>query len=806
MLKNHLKTILRRAIRNRLNTTINLFGLSVSLACCILILLFVNDQFGYDQFHKDADGIYRVNTQETEEGVTRSFASSSLSFPTLLDSHLPAVKETVRMLPQSVSVGYPEKDKVFQEPRFFYVDPNFLEMFSFPLLQGNRETALDNPNSILITRSMAKKYFGSENPVGKVLHIEKEHVFTVSGILQDAPSQSSIQFDFLVPMKAAETIWGPWVGDPTKTWYYPPVYSFAKLNSNRDEKGLTEALRKIEGEHLPQYIAESRSHSLEELRDIHFSNLENELHPTINKNVLYLFVAIGIIIMFIAAFNFINLFLAKIVLHLKSVGIQKVMGANNRNVWRQLLTESLLYLFLSLILAMVWATVFLPVFNARMETEINLWTVFDNGVILYLLALLLLISMAISVVPLIFISRFKPIAFLKGKGGTMFAKNKTSSTQSVLVVLQFIVAVTLIISTVIVQSQMYYVKTKNLGIQKTQTLVVPVYDESIQNRFESVKAQLTRINGVKEVSALSNFPWEKGFYDFETSIENNGIEVKANTKALLVDSNIIPALGMTIIEGRGFSATHGTDSTMAFIMNETAAEKFGVQNLQDVKLTMQSITSSEPKEGNLIGIVKDFHLQSLHEKIEPLILTISPKSYFIDNIIIQLSSNDIPLVIKEVEAQLKVFTPNRPFDYFFLDGAFETLYKRELLIGSLFNYFSIIAIVIACLGLLGMVAFTTSQRLKEIGIRKVLGSSIMDIVNLLTMSFIKLILVAIAIAVPLGWFLMNKWLEGFAYKITIGWWVYALSGFVTLFIALLAVGWQSFKAATTNPVEVIRNE
>ncbi|MEM1259005.1 MAG: ABC transporter permease [Bacteroidota bacterium] len=806
MLKNHLKTILRGAIRNRLNTTINLFGLSVSLACCILILLFVNDQFGYDQFHKDADGIYRVNTQETEEGVTRSFASSSLSFPTLLDSHLPAVKETVRMLPQSVSVGYPEKDKVFQEPRFFYVDPNFLEMFSFPLLQGNRETALDNPNSILITLSMAKKYFGSENPVGKVLHIEKEHVFTVSGILQDAPSQSSIQFDFLVPMKATETIWGPWVGDPTKTWYYPPVYSFAKLNSNRDEKGLTEALRKIEGEHLPQYIAESRSHSLEELRDIHFSNLENELHPTINKNVLYLFVAIGIIIMFIAAFNFINLFLAKIVLHLKSVGIQKVMGANNRNVWRQLLTESLLYLFLSLILAMVWATVFLPVFNARMETEINLWTVFDNGVILYLLALLLLIGMAISVVPLIFISRFKPIAFLKGKGGTVFAKNKTSSTQSVLVVLQFIVAVTLIISTVIVQSQMYYVKTKNLGIQKTQTLVVPVYDESIQNRFESVKAQLTRINGVKEVSALSNFPWEKGFYDFETSIENNGIEVKANTKALLVDSNIIPALGMTIIEGRGFSATHGTDSTMAFIMNETAAEKFGVQNLQDVKLTMQSITSSEPKEGNLIGIVKDFHLQSLHEKIEPLILTISPKSYFIDNIIIQLSSNDIPLVIKEVEAQLKVFTPNRPFDYFFLDGAFETLYKRELLIGSLFNYFSIIAIVIACLGLLGMVAFTTSQRLKEIGIRKVLGSSIMDIVNLLTMSFIKLILVAIAIAVPLGWFLMNKWLEGFAYKITIGWWVYALSGFVTLFIALLAVGWQSFKAATTNPVEVIRNE
>ncbi len=806
MLKSYLKTIFRRATRNRLNTLINLFGLSVSIACCIIILLFVNNQLGYDRFHKDTDKIYRVNTHETEEGITRSFASTSLSFPPLLGSHLPGVKETVRMLPQSVSVGYAETDKVFQESRFFYVDPNFLEMFSFPLLQGNRETVLANPNNILITESMAKKYFGSENAVGKVLNIEKEHLFTISGILKDAPSQSSIKFDFLVPMKAAEDLWGPWVGDMTKTWYYPPIYSFAKLSSNSTEKHLTEALRKIEAEHVPQYITDSRSHSLEKLGDIHFANLENDLHPTINKNVLYLFVAIGIVILFIAAFNFINLFLAKIVLHLKSVGIQKVMGANNRNVWRQLLTESLLYLFLSLILAMVWATIFLPVFNARMETEITLWAVFDNGVILYLVALLLLIGLAISVVPLIFISRFKPIAFLKGKGGDMFAQNKTSSTQSVLVVLQFIVAVTLIISTVIIQSQMHYIKTKNLGIQKTQTLVVPVFDESIQNRFESVKTQLSGINGVKEVSAISNFPWEKGFYDFETLINNKGFETKANTKALLVDNNIIPALGMTIVEGRGFSATHGTDSTMAFVMNETAARKFDVQNLQDVKLTMQSITSSEPKQGNLIGIVKDFHLQSLHEEIEPLILTISPKSYFIDNIIIQLSSKDIPLVIEEVEAQLKAFAPNRPFDYFFLDSAFEKLYKRELLIGSLFNYFSIIAIVIACLGLLGMVAFATSQRLKEIGIRKVLGSSVLDIVSLLTMSFIKLILIAIAVAVPLGWYFMNRWLEDFAYKVTIGWWVYAFSGFVTLFIALFAVGWQSYKAATTNPVEVIRNE
>ena len=806
MFKNHLKTILRRATRNRLNTVINLFGLSVSIACCIIILMFVNDQFGYDKFHEEGENIYRINTHETEDGVTRDFASSFLSFPPILDTQLSPVEQTVRMLPQSVSVGDVEKDKVFQEPRFFYVDPNFLEMFSFPLVQGNRETALGNPNNILITQSMANKYFGSENAIGKVLSIEKEYVFTVSGILKDAPEQSSIKFDFIVPIKAAEDIFGPWVGDVTRTWYYPPIYSFVKFNSNINIAETDEALRKIETEHMPQHVAESRWHSLESLSNVHFSNMENELHPTINKSVLYLFVAVGIIIMFIAAFNFINLFLAKIVLHLKSVGIQKVMGADNRNVWRQLLTESLMYLFVSLLLAMVWSIIFLPVFNARMETQIKLWAVFDNGVILYLILLLFFIGLVISLVPLVFISRFKPIAFLKGKGGNMFAQTKTSSTQSVLVVLQFVVAVTLIISTVIIQSQMRYIKTKNLGIQKSQTLVVPIYDETIQNKFETVKNQLSRIDGVREVSAISNFPWQKGFYDFETLVSNKGVETKANTNALLVDNNIVSALGMTIVDGRGFSSTHGTDSTMAFIMNQTAAKKFGVENLQDIKLTMQSITSSEPKEGNLIGIVKDFHLQSLHEEIEPLILTISPRSYFIDNIIIRLSSGDIAQVINTVEEELKLFAPDRPFDYYFLDNAFDKLYKREMLMGSLFNYFSVIAIVIACLGLLGMVAFTTSQRLKEIGIRKVLGSSVMDIVNLLTFSFIRLILIAIVIAVPLGWFFMNRWLEAFAYKVTIGWWVYAFSGFVTLFIALFAVGWQSFKAASANPVEVIRNE
>ncbi len=807
MLKNHLKTILRRATRDRMNTVINLFGLSVAIACCIVIFLFVNNELRYDLFHSDADNIYRITTHEmSEDGIKRDFANSFMAYAPLLESKLSFPNETVRMLPQSVSIGNPENTSVFQESRFFYVDPNFFDVFTFPLVLGDKATALEAPNNILITEATAQKYFGDEPVLGKTLQVEETHVFNVVGVIADLPEQSSLEFDFIVPMKAAETIIGSWIADLSNTWYYPPVYSFIKFSAKVKSQDIVQNIKALEPDILPENVARTRSHSIQNLKEIHFSDLENQLHPTIKKSVLYLFVGVGIVILLIAAFNFINLFLAKIVLHLKTVGIQKVLGAQNSNIWRQTLLESLAFLFISLLIAVGWSALFLPAFNAIMGTQLELIPVLTNGLILYIIALLLLISLLISAIPLLVISKFKPIAFLKGKGESIFRGKKTSSVQSSLLVFQFVIAVILIISTVIMQSQLQYIKNKNLGIQQNQILVIPVRDDAIQNSFATVKDKVLAINGVNAISAISNFPWEKGFYDFNTTVKHKGEVIRSNANTLMVDESIIPTLDMTVVKGRGFSTEHGTDSTMAFVMNETAAAKFGIEDIENVEITMLGISSSGQKKGNLIGVVKDFHIQSLHEEIQPLILTISPETYFTDNILVQLSGTNITETLVQIEKEIKAFAPNRPFEFFFLDEAFERLYLRESLIGSLFKYFSTIAILIACLGLLAITTLTTAQRLKEIGIRKVLGSSTQGIVRLLTSGFLKLVLVAIAIATPIGWWMMNKWLEDFAYKTTIHWWVFASAGSTALLIAMITVGWQSFKAASTNPVEVLRSE
>jgi putative ABC transport system permease protein len=398
------------------------------------------------------------------------------------------------------------------------------------------------------------------------------------------------------------------------------------------------------------------------------------------------------------------------------------------------------------------------------------------------------------------------ITILKGKSEALFKGKKAMSIQSLIVIFQFTIAVILIIAAIGMQLQMNFISNKNLGLQKEQILVLPVRNENIQENFSVLKNKLLKIKEVQDVSAISNFPWEKGFYDFETTINNNGNVIKANAQTLLVEENIISTLSMEMIKGRGFSKDYLSDSEMAFIMNETAATEYGISDPKGVKIVMQNISSHEAKEGNLIGIVKDFHLQSLHEKVAPLILTISPESYFTDNIVVKLTGTNISESIASIESQLKEIAPNRPFEFFFLNDAFDKLYQKEKRVSSLFQYFSILAIIIACLGLLGIVAFATAQRLKEIGIRKVLGASVIGIVELLTTSFLKLVLTAIVISVPLAWLLMSKWLEDFAYRITMHWWIFLVAGTTAMLIAILTICYQAIKAAIANPVKSLRTE
>lgn len=805
MYKTYLKLAFRRAIKNPLDTAINLFGLSISIACCLIIFLYVANEFKYDQFHTEVDKIYRITTSETSEGNIRNYANSYLPYLPLLESQRSEVQNAVRLFPQNVRVAKVDKSVDFQEENFYYVDPDFFDLFSFSLLEGDINTVLEDPNNLVITKKIAIKYFGDAKAIGKELIIEKNTSLKIAGILADIPSNSSLKFEMIAPMKAAEDIMGSWVADANKTWHYPPVYSFVKFRSDTDKASLEQHLNTFEDEFVPEYIRKKRSHSFQKLSEVHFSNLESEMRPSSNKNVLYIFMAIGIVILCIAAFNFINLFLARLVLHFKVVGIQKVNGARNSHMWQKNTVEVFSYIFISVFLAIVWVLLFLPVFNPLMNSEVILFSEDTLGVWVLLLALLLVIGFLTSTIPSVIVSRFKLITILKSKNLSFFQGKKTISTQSMFVVFQFSIAIVLIIATIGMQSQMGFMKDKYLGMVKENIIVIPVRDESVQKNFTLVKQKLLQLNGINNVSAISNFPWAVGYYDFETTFKNKGNEVKANAPTLLVDQSFIETMGMTMVKGRGFSKDFSTDST-AFIINETAAVEFGIKDIEDVELLMASVTSGNPKKGKLIGIVKDFHLQSLHEVVQPLILTISPHSYFIDNLIVSISGENTIEQIDLIESQLQEVIPDLLFDFFFLDEALEELYQKERKINVLYNYFSIIAIIIACLGLLGIVTFSTAQRTKEIGIRKVLGFSVMGVVTLVTKDFLKLVFVSIIIATPLGWLFLSKWLEDFAYKINIGWWIFVIAGVIALLFALLTISYQAVKVALTNPVKSLRTE
>jgi putative ABC transport system permease protein len=437
--------------------------------------------------------------------------------------------------------------------------------------------------------------------------------------------------------------------------------------------------------------------------------------------------------------------------------------------------------------------------------ELGFFAVQSISVWLAIILLIVALSLLIALFPTLLLSRFKVVTILKGEAGSLFPRKKTFSLQSSFVIFQFIIAITLIASAIIIKSQLNYIQKKDLGLLKEQVLVVPI-DESMQQNYEAIKNSLSGISGVSKVSALSNFPWVKGFYDFKTLVQNEGKLMESNAYTLLVDHDFIGTMGMKMTTGRAFSKGHGKDAAEAFIINETAAKKFGISSVENVKVIMKDVDSGKPKEGELIGIVKDFHLQSLHQPVEPLILTISPEPYYIDNMVLQLSSGNMAVTLKNIESEIKKVAPGRPFEYFFLDEAFDQLYKKELRLGLLFNYFSILAIIISCLGLFGISAFSGMQRAKEIGIRKVLGASVQGLVTLLSRDFLRLVIIASVIAFPVAWWAMNNWLKDFAYRITIGWWVFAVAGIMALLIAFATVSFQAIKAAMVNPVKNLRTE
>jgi len=808
MLKNYLLSIYRNLKRDRLYSLINLAGLSIGLSCFLFIAIFVYEESRYDAFHREADRLYRVITEMTnEEGATLMAANTYSPVGPLLESGFPGVEAAVRYFPYSGVVEHPAKGEIFHEDAIFFADSLFFTFFSFPFQEGDPVMALQRPDAVVLTASAARRYFGESPPVGQSLELDNKKMLTVTAVIEDVPELSSLQFDMIVAMPALAEVMGEWVFNSDKSWHYPPMYTVVRLPEGNTPEQLEAHWPQFEQNHLPGYIREMYSFAFQPLRDVHFTQLEGDLLPATSWNTLYLFVLIGIVILTIACINVVNLQLSQLFRRVREFGIRRALGARPRQVLEQMGLETILLLGVSLVVAFILVQAGLPGTQLLFDRMLS-WKAFSSPWLWSGLgAAMLLMTGFITGIPYWFFSRTQTARVLKGEEVDLSKRKSGFSFRDSFVVFQFTAAVALLIAALVIRFQVDYVHQKDLGWQREQLLVIPIQEQDeLQKNFDAVKNNLLEVPGVASVSAISNFPWEQGYYGFPVTIEGQGVKAESDAGALLVDPDFIETMGMQIAMGRTFSRDFGSDAGSAFLINEKMAEKYGIRNLEGLTVTGEDMSAGDPKKGRIIGIVEDFHLKSLHHPVDPLVLTVAPAYYYLDNIVMRLRTADIPGTLTALNKRWETLAPERPFEYFFLDETFEALYRKESRLANLFSLFTGLALVIAGMGLFALAAFHSRQRRREIGIRKVLGAGLKDIVELLSKDFMRLILIAFVIATPAAWWMMNRWLQDFAYRIQIEWWMIAMAGAGALLIALLTVSYHALRAGMADPVRALREE
>jgi len=807
MLKKYFQFASRQLLQAKNYAIINIFGLAVGIAACLIILLYINEEWSYDTFHADADDIYRITTKETEDdGIVRHLANAYPPLAPLLASTYPELEEVCRYFPKNLSVKNPENNVLNQEDHFFFADSVFFEMFSFQFEQGEPATALDQPNGVVLTRSTAHRYFKDQDPMGKSLLLEGTMDVRVTGVVEDLPKNSSLQFDFVAAMPMVRKVMGDWALHPQHSWHYPPMYTFAKVANSVDGARLMSSMDQFAEDHLSPKLAAQKSFDMQPLKKVHFETLEGDLEPATHPSVLHILLAVAFLILAIGCSNYINLALSKGIQRFREIGMRKVLGADNGHILTQLSVESFCYLGIALLLALIMVVTVLPYFNTIMDRELSLSS---NGS-WYLAAgtvgILGLMGLVNAIFPFLAVSSFKLNHVIKGTKSLTSGREGRGVIKNGFVIFQFVTAVVLLIATFTIQQQLQFIQQKNLGLQAEQVMVIPIRDDSIQNNFTTAKEMFLRIPGVSSVSAISNFPWDRGYYNFQSTISGQGKSIEANLQTLLVEEDFIPAMRMEMVQGRPFSKEFISDANNAFILNEAAAKKFNIQDLDGLRINMAGVAAGDPKIGEVVGIVKDFHLKSLHHEMEPVVLTVAPMSYFLDNFVIRLQTDDLEQYISQISGVWQSEISERPFEYFFLDEAFNEFYLKESRLAKVFSYFAILALIIAALGMFALAAYLSERRMKEMSIRKILGAAVFHIVGLLSKDFVRLVLIAILIASPLAWLGMNYWLNDFAFRINLQWWVFIGAGIITLAIAVGTVSIQGVKTARLNPVDSIKQD
>jgi putative ABC transport system permease protein len=790
MIKNYFKIAFRNIVRHKAFAAINIAGLAIGMACSIFILLWVRNELSYDRFHKNANEIYRI----TGSAGDFNAAVNCAAMPAELKAKIPAIKNYVRLSHPSTTV-FETGSRKFEEKKVFYADSTFLEVFSFPLIKGNRGTALMRPDAVLITEDMAKKYFGQEDAIGKTLKKNNGDNVTVTGILANIPSNSHLQFDFIFPMSAIAQ------SDhdlKTNSWENFNFYAYVQLDKNfKATRAAIEGLNNQINQLYKQHVDETKlkvTFNLQSLTSIHLhSNYQVDLPGHGNVQYVNIFFVVAIFILVIACINFMNLATARSARRAKEVGLRKVIGAGRKQLIGQFLGESLMISFLALLIAVGLVWLLLPVFNELAGKELAIHLL-DGKMILTLAAIAFVTGLISGSYPALFLSGFRPVQVLKGNtknnGGNLLFRNG-------LVVLQFVVSIVLLAGTAIVYRQLTFIKNMNLGFDKSNLLYMPMIGE-MWNKQHTLKAEL------KQNPLTSNYTIAN---DLPTNLTSGAVAVQWEGKdpksqivfpTLFVDENFFDVYEMKMLSGRSFSTEFKAD-TNNFIVNEKAVQVMGMK----VSDAIGKPLSLWDVKGTIIGVVKDFNYKPIQNPVEPMIIGLNRWGGVV---VVRTQPGKIEATIKALGKISTDLNPAYPFSYGFIDQDLANLYEGENRMGKLFNLFAILAIFISCMGLYGLSAFMAEQRTKEIGVRKVLGSSVFNVVYLLSIKFTVLILIAVIIAIPLAWFAINSWLNGFAYRVNADWMVFLVASLAALVIAWITVSYESIKAATANPIKSLRTE
>lgn len=790
MFKNYLKIAFRNIVSHKGYSFINITGLAIGMACAMLIFLWVRDEVSFDQFHENGENLYYVATKQLYSGKWYTGSGTPPAFGPALKKEYPEVLNTARLQNGKNPLVVRYGEKIYTE-EIKAGDFSFLQMFTFPLVKGNLASALSNPYSIILTEKMAEKYFADEEPVGKILNVDNQFDLTVAGVLENMPPNSMIGFDFLMPLELLEKLYNR--PGYTRTWYNLSFQTYAQLRVNVSPEAFSKKIenRIIEGNKNEEKVKPF----LLKYNKIYLFGFTGD-GGQFGRIVLFSFIAI--IILLIACFNFMNLATARSANRAKEVGLRKVVGASRKNIILQFFSESLLISFISFFFALALASWLLPSFNNMTGKQLTMditganWLIIGGAIVLISITGLIAGSY-----PALFLSSFRPVKVLQG---ILRAGSKGSFFRKILVVAQFAASIVLIICTVVVFNQLEYVSKKNLGFEKEQIVYLPLKGAA-KEKYSALKQELLTNPGILGIttsqSLINGVYWNGHNWNWE----GRDPATDPLVTYLHVDGDFVETFDMKVVKGNFFPKEFAfpvSENTNTIVVNEAF-----MRMMQTDNPVGQSV-SHEDKTYTIIGVVKDFHFKPLHIYIEPLIFFVRPENF--NYLYAKIRPDAIDQTIRRIETVFKKFSPEFPFNYHFLDEAFERLYRSEERIATIFQYFAFLAIFISCLGLFGLASFMTEQRTKEIGIRKALGSSVVSIVVLLLKEFVKWVVVANIIAWPVAFVVMSSWLQNFAYRTDISILTFILSGLTALGIALGTISYQSIKAAIANPVEALRYE